>query len=218
MPRELTAWIRKLLDDPELRRMGHAQRLDDLNLGLGWVYYGLARATQPKRIVVIGSYRGFAPLVFARALTDNGEDGRVTFIDPSLVDDFWCDPDRVQAHFAAYGIDNIDHFCMTTQQFAQSAELSELGAIGILFVDGYHTEEQARFDHQTFVHQLGSGGYALFHDAVRDRLTNIYGPDKPYRHTVHHYIDTLRSDPAWEVLTLPSGSGLCLVRSAEALS
>lgn len=216
MPDELTTWIQQLLDDPALRGMGHAQRLEDLNLGLGWVYYGLARVAQPQRIVVIGSYRGFAPLVFARALRDNGEDGRVTFIDPSLVDDFWSDPDRVQAHFLAYGVDNIDHYCMTTQQFAQGAALKELGDIDILLVDGYHTEEQACFDHQTFMRRLGSHGYALFHDAVRDRLTRIYGPDKTYRHTVHHYMDTLRRDPAWEVLTLPFGDGLCLVRSVEA--
>lgn len=217
MPHELNAWIRQLLDDPALRRMGHAQRLEDLNLGLGWIYYGLARAARPRRVVVIGSYRGFTPLVFARALADNGEGGRVTFIDPSLVDDFWRDPQRVQAHFRAYGLDNVDHFCMTTQEFAQSTAWTELGEIDILLVDGYHSEEQARFDHQTFAQQLGIRGYALFHDAVRDRLTNIYGPDKPYHHTVHHYMDTLRRDPAWEVLTLPYGSGLCMVRSAEPL-
>lgn len=218
MPRELTTWIQLLLDDPALRRMGHAQRLEDLNLGLGWIYYGLVRVARPQRIVVIGSYRGFTPLVFARALADNGEGGRVTFIDPSMVDDFWCDPERVQAHFAAYGINNIDHFCLTTQEFAQSAALEELGEVDILLVDGYHSEEQARFDHQTFAQQLGSRGYALFHDAVHDRLTHIYGSDKPYRHTVHHYMDALRRDPEWEVLTLPFDSGLCMVRSAKAMS
>lgn len=217
MPNDLTAWIGHLLEDPALRRMGHAQRLEDLNLGLGWIYYGLARVAQPQRIVVIGSYRGFTPLVFARALIDNGDGGRVTFIDPSLVDDFWRDPERVRMHFAGYGIDNIEHFCMTTQQFAESAALRELGEIDILLVDGYHSAEQARFDHQTFAQQLGSRGYALFHDGVRERLTHIYGRDKPYQHTVHHYMDALRRDPAWEVLTLPYGSGLCMVRSAEPL-
>ena len=216
MPRDLTTWIAQLLENPDLRRMGHAQRLEDLNLGLGWIYYGLARVAQPRCVVVIGSYRGYTPLVFARALADNGEGGRVIFIDPSLVDDFWRNPEQVQAHFAAYGLDNIDHFCMTTQQFAESAAFEELDAVDILLVDGYHSEEQARFDHQTFARHLGSRGYALFHDAVRDHLTRIYGPDKTYRHTVHRYMDTLRRDPAWEVLTLPFDSGLCMVRSAEA--
>ena len=84
-------------------QMGHAQRAEDLNLGLGWLYYGLARLLRPQRIVVIGSYRGFAPMLFARALADNGEGGRVTLIEPSLVDDFWTDSNRVAAHFSEAG-------------------------------------------------------------------------------------------------------------------
>jgi len=215
MSGELTAWIKQLLADPQLRRMGQAQRLDDLNIGLGWIYYGLARVARPQRVVVIGSYRGFAPMVLARALADNAEGGRVTFIDPSMVDDFWRDPQRVQAYFATYGLDNIDHYCMTTQEFVRSVDSTQVGEVGILLVDGYHTEEQARFDHQAFAAQLGSSGYALFHDAVHDRLGRIYGADKPYRHTVLDYMDTLRRDPAWELLTLPFASGLCMVRSAE---
>lgn len=214
MQDELTGWIRQLFDEPLLTAMGHAQRTDDLNLGLGWIYYGLARVARPERIVVIGSYRGFAPMVFARALADNGEGGRVTFIDPSLADDFWSDPALVQAHFAAYGLHNIDHHCMTTQDFAQSAAYRELGDVGILLVDGYHTEEQARFDHQTFAPLLGGTGYALFHDSVRDRLSGIYDRNNPYLHTVKLYMDVLRCDPAWEVLTLPFGDGLCMVRSS----
>ena len=214
MSDELTAWIRRLFDQRVMTQMGHAQRLEDLNLGLGWIYYGLARAARPSHVVVIGSYRGFAPMVFARALADNGEGGRVTFIDPSMADDFWADPESVKAHFAAYGLENIDHHCMTTQQFAQSAAYRDMGDIGILLVDGYHTEEQARFDHEAFASNLGGTGYALFHDSVRDRLSRIYDRDNPYLHTVKIYMDVLRGDPAWEVLTLPFGDGLCMVRSA----
>jgi predicted O-methyltransferase YrrM len=214
MSNELSAWIRQLFSDTALTGMGHAQRVDDLNLGLGWIYYGLARVACPQRVVVIGSYRGFAPMVFARALADNSEGGRVTFIDPSMVDEFWCDSARVQAHFAAHGIDNIDHYCMTTQQFVESAAWKGVGEIGILMVDGFHSEEQARFDHQAFAPQLGDG-YALFHDSVRERLSRIYDADNPYLHTVKRYMDALRRDPAWEVLTLPYGDGLCMVRACR---
>lgn len=214
MQGELNAWIEQLFADPALRGMGHAQRVDDLNLGLGWIYYSLARVARPRRVVVIGSYRGFAPLVFARALADNAEGGRVTFIEPSLVDDFWREPARVSAHFAQHGIANVDHFNMTTQQFAQGAAWRELGQVGIVLVDGYHSEEQARFDHETFAPLLGADGYALFHDSVRERISRIYGEDRPYMHTVKRYIDALRGDPAWEVLTLPFGDGLCIVRAA----
>lgn len=216
MPDDLTAWISQLYADPKLTVMGQAQRVEDLNLGLGWIYYGLTRLVRPQRVVVIGSYRGFAPLVFSRALADNQDGGRVTFIDPSLVDDFWRDPDRVQAYFAGYGNANVDHFRMTTQEFASDPAYKELGEIGILLVDGYHSEEQARFDHETFLPNLGEHGYALFHDSVRPKSSGIYGRDKRYTHDVFLYMDALRRDPKWEVLALPHGDGLCMVRSVGA--
>ena len=40
-------WIDNLFQEPKLLRMGHSQRLDDLNLGLGWLYYGLVRIARP---------------------------------------------------------------------------------------------------------------------------------------------------------------------------
>jgi hypothetical protein len=73
----------------------------DHNLGLGYVYYGLARAMRPKKTVVVGSKAGFAPLCFARGIADNEgsrtghidcEDvttadvpGTLDFIDPSYI-------------------------------------------------------------------------------------------------------------------------------------
>lgn len=212
MPHELTAWIASLFSDPALTGMGQAQRVDDLNLGLGWIYYGLARLVSTQHAVVIGSYRGFAPMVMGRALADNGKGGKVTFIDPSLVDDFWRDPDRVAAYFASHGLDNIEHHCMTTQQFVGSDAWQELGDVGLLLVDGYHSDAQARFDHEAFLPVLAADGYALFHDSVRERVSRIYGEDQAYTHTVRRYMDSLRADPRWEVLALPFGDGLCIVR------
>lgn len=218
MPDDLTGWIGQLFADPAQSRMGQAQRVGDLNLGLGWIYYGLARVMRPARVVVIGSYRGFAPMVFGRALADNAEGGRVTFIDPSLVDDFWRDPISVGAHFAAHGLDNIDHHCMTTQAFVESPAYRELGNVGILLVDGYHSESQAKFDHEAFAGRLGLDGYALFHDSVREFLSPIYGHDKAYVHDVYRYMELLRRDPVYEVLTLPFDQGLCIVRSIGVVS
>ena len=63
-------------------RMGHCQTIEDLNLGMGWLYYGYTRLLRPQKIVVIGSWRGFTPLIFGKALADNGNNGVVHFIDP----------------------------------------------------------------------------------------------------------------------------------------
>ena len=51
---DLTAWIARLYRHPELLRMGHNQTDEDLNLGLGWIYYGLARLLQSKAHAAIG--------------------------------------------------------------------------------------------------------------------------------------------------------------------
>jgi predicted O-methyltransferase YrrM len=209
-------WTRQLLADPEMVRMGHAQRADDANLGLGWVYYGLARALRPRRVVVIGSWRGFVPLVFGKALADNLEGGEVVFVDPSLVDDFWKAPQRVAAHFLRFGVANIRHFRATTQEFARSAAFDTLDDVGILFIDGLHTEEQARFDYEAFRERLAPGALVLFHDTLRVRTSRIYGADRPYEQRVKDFVEGLRADPALELLDLPLGDGLTLLRRRSA--
>lgn len=208
----MTDWIADLFRDPELLRMGHGQRAADLNLGLGWVYYGLVRALRPTTVVVIGSYRGFVPLVLGKALADNVEGGRVAFVDPSLVDDFWTDPARVRAHFARYGVTNVTHHLHTTQRFVETPAYRELSGIGLLFVDGYHTAEQAAFDHGAFRDKLSPDGVVLFHDSAAVRRTRIYGPDRAYEHRVTDYVAELRRDPAVQVFDLPLAAGVTLVR------
>ena len=109
-----------------------------------------ASSLRPKQVVIIGSYRGFVPLVLGKALADNLNGGQVIFIDPSFVDDFWKDAQSVRAHFALFDVMNIEHYLMTTQQFTQSEAYRSLNRLGMVFVDGYHSEEQARFDYEAF--------------------------------------------------------------------
>ena len=143
-------WVSKLFELPALTKWGHQQSVEDANLGLGWIYYGLARLIRPTTVVVIGSYRGFVPLVLGKALADNRNGGQVVFIDPSMIDDFWKDARSVSEHFASFGVTNVKHFLMTTQQFTQTADYRSLPKLGMVFVDGYHSEEQARFDYEAF--------------------------------------------------------------------
>src|SRR3954451_9365724 len=135
---------------PELLLMGHGQTVADENLGLGWIYYGLARVIRPTIAIVIGSYRGFVPLVIGKALSDNGDGARVIFIDPSMVDDFWKTPQDVQAHFARFEVTNVEHHLMTTEEFVKTDAYASLGSVGMLFIDGYHSEKAARFDYESF--------------------------------------------------------------------
>lgn len=206
-------WINTLFKDPQMLHMDHCQRSEDLNLGMGWIYYSLTRLYRPKHIVVIGSWRGFAPLVFGKALLDNNEQGRVTFIDPSLVDDFWEDPEKTHAHFTRHNVTNIDHFLMTTQRFIAAPAFAALGPVGFLMIDGYHTRDQAKLDYEAFSPLLGQNGIALFHDSsATDKISTIYGPEKPYKVDVSLFIEELRQDRALEIFHLPLATGLTLVK------
>ena len=210
-----TDWLAKLLQNPDLCRMGHGQRLADLNLGLGWLYYALARIVRPRTVVVIGSWRGFVPLVFARALADNVEPGVVSFIDPSLVDPFWKDPAKVTAYFADFGAPNISHFLMTTQQFVASPAYKSLEPVDILFVDGYHSLEQARFDYEAFQGRMAPKGITLFHDSTAVMTSRLYGAERAYKYGVKDFIDVLKKDPQLQVFDLPFAQGVTLVRRGD---
>ncbi|HKY63909.1 MAG TPA: class I SAM-dependent methyltransferase [bacterium] len=211
-----TDWIERLMEHPGLLRMGHGQRAEDRNLGLGWLYYALGRILRPRRAVVIGSYRGFVPLVMAKALQDNLEKGELTFIDPSLADDFWADEDRVRRYFLDLGSENVRHFRMTTQEFVGTEDYRALGQVGLVFIDGYHTAEQAQFDYEAFEKLLEPRGFVLFHDSLVVRDDKVYGAEKAYPMSVKHFIDRLKSDSSLQLFDLPFGAtGLTLLRKVE---
>lgn len=205
-------WVERILRLDDLGMMGHGQRPASLDLGLGWLYYALARLLRPARAVCIGSWRGFVPIVLGHALKHNGEGGRITFIDPSLVDDFWMEPQRTRAWFQSFGLENIEHHRLTTQEFVGTEAYRALDRVGLLFVDGYHTAEQARFDHEVFAALLTRDAHVLFHDSIRPKLSDLYGVDRAYLHTVHLYIDELKRRPELQVIDFPFGAGLSLVR------
>lgn len=207
------AWIKQLFVIHNGRNMGHAQRATDQNLGLGWLYYALVRLYKPTLAVVIGSWRGFAPMIIAKAMSENREGGKVVFIDPSLVDDFWADPLRVRMYFELFDVaDYIEHFKMTTQEYVASAHYKTLPCdVGFLFIDGYHTAEQAKYDHEAFCPKLKStGAPVLFHDSQPAISSAIYGQDKAYEHGVDAYLRELREQNR-HVTNFPFGRGVALV-------
>jgi Methyltransferase domain len=212
----MESWISKLFEQPDLLRMGHSQTAEDSNLGLGWLYYALGRIVRPRHAVVIGSLRGFVPFVIGKALQDNLEGGEVTFIDPGMVDSFWNDADEVRRYFESQGVANIRHFRMTSQEFVTTQEYRGLNEVGLLFVDGYHTEEQARFDFEAFEGLLDHRSFALFHDSMVVRPDKVYGEENAYEMRVKYFVDRLKSDANLQVMDLPFGvSGLTLVRKAD---
>lgn len=204
-------WIQDLLSTPSLRTMGHGQRIQDANLGLGWLYYALTRATKARTVVVIGSYRGFVPIVIAKAMKDNLEGGRLIFIDPSLVDEFWKDLDRVNDYFARYGTDNIQHFKLTTEEFCETDVYEQLNGIDLLFIDGLHTYKQVRADFEAFEEKMADSGVVLFHDTATVSIGKIYGSDNLHVRNVPRFIQELRMRSALQVFDLHCAEGIAFV-------
>jgi hypothetical protein len=65
---------------------------------------------------------------------------------------------------------------------------------------------------------MSAEGITLFHDSVRIRTSRMYGPDRLYEHRVKSFIDTLKNDSGLQVLDLPFGDGITLVRRAESVA
>jgi predicted O-methyltransferase YrrM len=101
---------------------------------------------------------------------------------------------------------------MTTQQFAQSKLYRSLDRLGMVFVDGYHSAEQARFDYETFEGLLDPAGVILFHDTARCEISRLYGAERAYQRRVKIFIDKLKEDSRLQVFDLPFGEGVTLVR------
>lgn len=205
-------FLDKIMTTPDLLQMGHGQTIEDKNLGMGWIYYSLSRLYKPEVVVCIGSWRGFVPILIAKGMKDNLNCGKLIFIDPSMVDDFWIDETTVDRYFKDWELDNITHYKMTTQEFKSSDVYKNLEKIDILFVDGLHTYEQAKFDHETFLPLLNSKSITLFHDSVMTHESNIYGDDNKYTYSVNRYMSELK-DSGYQVLDLPFEFGLSLVRN-----
>ena len=209
-------WIARLFEHPDMLRMGHHQRAEDQNLGMGWLYYAFGRMIRPRLAVVIGSWRGFVPLMIAKALQDNLESGEVVFVDPSLADDFWKDASRVKEYFLSLGVANIRHFRMTTQEFVKTSDYRALGKVGLVFIDSLHTEQQAQFDYEAFSGLLEPRGFVMLHDSMIVRPDKVYGGEKAYGMSVKYFVDRLKKDPMLQLLDVPFGhTGLTLLRKLD---
>jgi predicted O-methyltransferase YrrM len=85
----------------------------------------------------------------------------------------------------------------------------------MVFIDGYHSEEQARFDYQTFEGLLDPDGVILLHDSVRCEISRIYGTERVYERRVKCFIDELKRDTRLQVFDLPFDQGITLVRKLD---
>jgi predicted O-methyltransferase YrrM len=202
--------------------LGHDEDADQLNLGFGFLYYALARMLRPQHVVVIGSGFGFSVVCFALGQKDNGS-GILTFVDPSysvLADGpfqtvggsaQWSDPDKVQRHFARFGVESIvTHHRLRSQEFFERYDALGLPPIDVAFIDGNHAYEAVRHDFVGAVRHSRKNGYVLLHD------TNIYVRELVRHAGVKRWLKRIASEKdAFEFVDFPFSSGVAIVRVLE---
>lgn len=199
--------------------LGHNEDPGGLNLGFGFLYYGLVRSLRPSHVLVIGSGFGFSVVCLALGLKDNAR-GHLTFVDPSydvLKDGpfktiggrgMWSDPNAVAGHFERFGVGEIvTHYKSTSESFFTRYEEAGLAGVDLGFVDGNHSFKHVKHDFLQILKRMRKNGYVLLHD------TNIYVREILHHSGVKRWLSLLKEVPGnFEVIDFPYSSGVALVR------
>ena len=199
--------------------LGHNEKPSNLNLGFGFLYYGLVRALRPKHILVIGSGFGFSLVCLALGLRDNGK-GLVTFVDPaySVFKDGpfktmggtgkWNDPQKVREHFALFEVEDlIIHHRLRSDEFFPSYQHFQLPEIDIAFIDGSHAYKDVKYDFLRTIEHSHKNTYIFLHD------THIYVRELLHHAGVKRWLNILkREEEFFEIVNFPFSSGVALVR------
>ena len=199
--------------------LGHNEEPDNLNLGFGFLYYGLVRALKPTHTLVIGSGYGFSVVCLALGIKDNGS-GYLSFVDPSysLLKDGplktiggngkWSDPTKVREHFDRFKVSHIvTHYKQTSDQFFQSFDDRNLPGIDIAFIDCNHALKDVKKDFIHVLERSRKNSYLLLHD------TNIYVRELIHHAGVKRWLKIVKKDEEFfEVVNFPFSSGVAIVR------
>jgi predicted O-methyltransferase YrrM len=226
LKRDPHAWPSFSLDPVMLREifaharpLGHNEDAANLNLGFGFLYYGLVRALRPRHVVVIGSGYGFSVVCLALGLKDNDE-GALSFVDPSYSmlkhgplhtvggTSQWDDPQRVREHFRRFGVERlVTHFKLTSAEFFQTYRERRLPAIDLAFIDGNHSYADVRHDFLAALRHARRNSYLLLHD------TNIYMREMVRHAGVKRWLkEVAREKDRFEIVDFPFSSGVAVAR------
>lgn len=203
----------------QAKPLGHNEKRKNLNLGFGFLYYGLVRALRPNHVLVIGSGYGFSVVCLALGVKDNGE-GEVTFVDPSfsLLRDGpfrtvggngkWDTPEKVEAHFRQFGVgDIVTHHKAESEVFFAKYDYLGLPQIDVAFIDGNHSYDHVKRDFVNILKHSCKNTYVFLHD------TNIYVREALHHAGVKRWLEVLRlQEDHFEIVNFPFASGVALIR------
>lgn len=144
-------------------------------LGFGLIHYVLIRNIKPKRVLCVGSRKGFIPAICSLACKDN-KMGSVDFVDPGYGENhpkswsgigFWKKVSS-KKHFAFLNLSSsvpsyISTYVMTSRKFAEKFPKRKYQYI---YIDGDHSYEGVTTDYKLFWPRLEKNGFMVFHDVV----------------------------------------------------
>ena len=199
--------------------LGHNELQGSLNLGFGYLYYGIVRALRPNHVLVVGSGFGFSVVCLALGLKDNSK-GKLTFVDPSYDvlkhgplqtvggRGYWSEPEKVRSHFSRFGVEErIHHYKLTNKEFFPSYERLDLPKVELAFIDGNHSLENVRYDFLEILRRSRTNTYIFLHD------TNIYIREMVRNSGVKRWLKLVRREKElFEAVDFPFSSGVALVR------
>ncbi len=185
------------------------EAIKERDLGLGFVYYALARVLKPDHVVVVGSYRGFTPICLGLGLEHNRK-GEVSFIDAAKIDDFWTNGERVRRHFRRFGLSGrVTLYQMTTAQWLRQVRRRRRRPfIGLLVIDGDHTFRGVAYDYRHLGRFVKNGGFILLHDSFAGGVGFTDWE-------VGEFLSTLDVD-LFEAVTLELAQGLTIIKKLPA--
>lgn len=164
-------------------------------LGFGLIHYAMITNIRPKRVLCIGSKKGFIPAMCAMACRDI-KYGHVDFVDAGYSDT----DENSNQHWGGVGlwrsVNPKHHFSflelssyitthvMTTKDFFRTNRET----YQYIYIDGDHTYEGVKYDYLKAWPHLEVNGYMVFHDTrvqhIKDQLP--YGVGKLWQEIKSH--------------------------------
>jgi len=174
---------------------GQRTNMQTGELGYGLIHYAFIQNNKPKRILCIGSRKGYIPAVCALACKSNGL-GHVDFVDPGYGKSdvgknwsgvgFWKKNDP-GAHFQKLGLHSWITTHVTTSREFSKQHKSRI--YDYVYIDGNHSYEGIKTDYQLFWPKLKSGGFMVLHDVVAKGTLDggVFGVHKFWKELNHKH-------------------------------
>ncbi len=164
------------------------------------IAHWLIAKLKPETVVELGTHYGVSFFAFCQASKEYGTGSYIYAVDSWLGDEHAGDYDvdiyhQVLAHQRThYG----QISSLLRQSFDEAASYFSEQSIDLLHIDGLHTYEAVRHDHETWLPKLNNSASILFHDInVREREFGVW-----------ELWQQLKEDPKFCCLEVRNGSGL----------